>query len=43
METGISFQELMHYTEAATRRWQGRQHGDKQDWPRNFILTDALE
>jgi uncharacterized damage-inducible protein DinB len=23
METGISFQELMHYTESETRRWQG--------------------
>jgi len=33
METGVSFQELMHYTEAETRRWQGffQQHPDALD------------
>ncbi len=33
METGITFQELMHYTEAETRRWRGffQQHPDALD------------
>ncbi len=32
METGITFQELMHYTEAETRRW----HGFFQQHPRSL-------
>ncbi len=33
METGVSFQELMHYTEAETQQWRGffQQHPDALD------------
>ncbi len=38
METGITFQELMHYTEAETRRW----HGFFQQHPRSLDLEVGI-